>query len=176
MSPGAESWHSDVSEMCRSPSLTQVPSPRLAQRLTQGHSQPGSPQQQRCHIPRPSSTGLLLAPVSIQADIFSISREKNTWWITSSLQETGPHAFQELCPEGWEQTSHLMPTPRLPRCAASGGTTQGKSIPNLTPGCTHLPLRPSSSRRHRRAQDGPSRLMARRRWQCRQELAAKQQS
>lgn len=56
--------------MCRSPALTQVPSPRLAQRLTQGHSQPGGPQKQWCHIPRPSSTGLLLAPVSIQADIF----------------------------------------------------------------------------------------------------------
>lgn len=38
-----ESWHRDVSEMCCSPSLTQVPSPKLAQRLTQEHSQPGWP-------------------------------------------------------------------------------------------------------------------------------------
>lgn len=129
--------------------------------------------------PKTKKHGTAAGPCVYTSRYFFHFSGKNTWWTTSSLQETGPHAFQELCPEGWEHTPHLMPAPRLPRCAVSGGTTQGKSIPNLAPGCTHLPLRPSSSRRHRRAQDGPSRLMARRRrrrWQCRQELAAKQQS
>lgn len=124
-----ESWHSDVSEMCRSPALTQVPSPRLAQRLTQGHSQPGGPQKQWCHIPRPSSTGLLLAPVSIQADIFSISQEKTPGGLPQACKRQG-HTPSRSCAQ---KAGNIPPTscpPHVfPAALRAGGPHKERASP-----------------------------------------------